>query len=145
MDDLWKVVAELAMASAKRLMEKPALKSFEPQMSDNLRPERVAAEAAIIIGSWDEAKQYYQMFAQGSTSDPLLNYTIDEIDIIRLEREGDLEGALAKAESMRATYTLQTSDQRLQQAAMQLENKIAELRGKLGLDQEGPMTFSLGQ
>ena len=126
-------------------MERPYLRSFEPQMSDNLRPERVAAEAAILLGMWDEAKQYYQMFAQGSTNDPLLMYTIDEIDVIRLEREGDLEGALSAAEALRAKYTLQTADQRMQQAAMQLENKIAEIRGKLGLDQEGPMTLSLAQ
>ncbi len=143
--DRAKPMAERALSSARTLMEKPSLVSFEPQMTEAMRPERVAAEASLLLGQWDDAKRYYQTFAQGSTNDPLLNFTIDEVDIIRLEREGNLQGALDRAVALRATYPMQSQDRRMQETAIQLENRINGIRRKLGLDQEGPMTFSLGQ
>jgi hypothetical protein len=126
-------MATRALASAETLMKKPALKEMEPQMQDNLVPERAAAEACVTLGRWDEARNYYKSFARGATNDPLLMYMIDEIDILKLERSGDLKGALAAAEALQAKYPVATADQRLGQAGAELLRKISELRQKMGV------------
>ena len=137
-------MAERAMVSAKRLMEKPALREVEPQQVESLVPARVAAEASVLLGNWDDAKMYYQTFANGSTADALLNFTIDEVDVIRLEKEGDLQGALDLAISLRSKYPQFTNDQRTAQASQFLEQRIGDLQRKLGITPE-PQVLSLAQ
>lgn len=137
------MMAERALASAKLLMAKPALRDVEPQMSENMVPARVAAESSLLLGQWEQAKQYYREFAQGSTGDALLNYTIDEVDIIRLEKSGDLKGALDLAISMKSKYPRLTNDQRTAQAGQILEQRIGELQQRLGLSPSVPDVFSL--
>lgn len=126
-----RTLADRSLASAKLLLSKPELEQREPRLTEAIRPARVAAEAALMLSDWEGAKNYYRTFSNGSTSDALLNYTIAEVDIIRLERTGDLQGALAAAEALRATYSMQSSDSRVQQAAMELESKISELKARL--------------
>lgn len=126
-------MAQRALASAELLIKKPALKEMEPQMQEALIPERAAAEACVTLGRWDEAKNYYKIFSRGSTADPLLNYMIDEVDILKIMRSGDTKAALAAAEALQTKYPIASPDQRMQQAAGELMRRIGELRGKLGL------------
>jgi hypothetical protein len=130
-----KDLARRALTSAKTLIEKPYLKAWEPQMMENLVPERVAAESALLLGEWEEAKRYYQTFSRGSKADPLLNYTIDEIDIIKLQKEGNVSGALELAMQLQEKYPWNSPDQRMQQAGNELQRRIYDLRRKLGIDE----------
>lgn len=132
-----KALAERSLASAKALIENPALRKNEPQWDERSTPERFAAESALLLGRFDEAKAFYKMLASGVGSDPVLNYLIDEIDIEKLEYKGDVKGALAAAELLQSKYVM-TQDQASQQAASMLMQKISSLRQQLGLAQ-GPM------
>lgn len=131
-----KALAERALASAQKLIENPSLRKNEPQWDERASPERFAGEAALLLGRYDEARAYYKTLANGSTADPLLNYMIDEIEIEKLERSGDVKGALDAAVALQSKYPL-TQDQRMQQAASQLMQKISSLRQQLGLA-DGP-------
>lgn len=130
-----KALAERALNSARKLIEMPALRKNEPQWDERSIPERFAGDACIILGQYDQAKSYYKSMQSGQEADPLLNYMIDAIDIEKLERNGDIRGALAAAEKLQSKYPM-TQDQRMQQAASQLLQKIAALRSKLGIVQD---------
>lgn len=131
-----KQMAERALASATVVMQKPSLLQREPQTSEGAMPEQTAAEACIILGRWKEAEQYYRQVGAQQPNDILLNYIIDEIQIIRQEREGNLRGALATAESLRPKYMAKTGDKRSMQVAARLQGYIDKLRLALALPPE---------
>ncbi|HLP29493.1 MAG TPA: hypothetical protein VK147_12690, partial [Candidatus Didemnitutus sp.] len=86
----------------------------------------------VIAGRWDLALRYYQQLGRGSTADPVLNYKIDEIEILKRERVKDYAGALAVAEGLRGKYSMIAPDRRTQQAAQELEQHIMDLKKRLG-------------
>ncbi len=119
-----------AVASAEAVIKDPSLRAAE-RMDEQTPAELLAADAATVAGKWDLAMRFYRQLGQGM-NDPLLNYRIDEIEILKRQRAKDYEGALAAAEALRAKYPLATADRRLGQAANELETTIQALRRKLG-------------
>ncbi len=101
-------------------------------MPEDAQPELIAADASVIAGKWDLALRYYRQLGQGSTADPILNYKIDEIEIMKKERAKDFAGALAVAEGLRGKYSMMAPDRRTQQAAQELEQHIMTLQRRLG-------------
>lgn len=114
------------------LIKKPALRAWEPQMNNNIVPERMAGEVSAVLGRYDDAANYYRQFARGSAQDPLLNFMIDELQIQKLERAKDYEGALKAALALESKYPVNAPDQRMQQAAMELQRRIMQLQIRLG-------------
>ncbi|MBK6761578.1 MAG: hypothetical protein IPG73_12940 [Ignavibacteria bacterium] len=125
-------MAMRALASAEAIMKTPALRAQESNMPEDAQPELIAADASVIAGKWDLALRYYRQLGQGSTADPILNYKIDEIEIMKKERAKDFAGALAVAEGLRGKYSMMAPDRRTQQAAQELEQHIVTLQRRLG-------------
>lgn len=125
-------MAMRALASAEAIMKTPSLRAQESNMPEDAQPELIAADASVIAGKWDLALRYYRQLGQGSTADPILNYKIDEIEIMKKERAKDYVGALAVAEGLRGKYSLMAPDRRTQQAAQELEQHIMTLQRRLG-------------
>jgi len=121
-----------ALASAEAILKDPALRNSESNFPPDAQPEIIAADAATIAGKWDAAIRYFKQLSQGSTADAVLNYKIDEIEILKRERVKDYNGALRVAEGLRPKYSITAPDRRTQQAAQELEQHIGELQGKLG-------------
>lgn len=123
-------LAARALESARILIQKPHLKKAEPQTDTNALPERYAAEACIILGQWNEASTYYKQLFTLSRQ-PVFNYLADEVEIIKLERAGNIKEALAAAEALQSKYPM-NDDRAMQQAASELMRRIADLRVKSG-------------
>lgn len=125
-------MAARLLASAEKLIAKPNLRTWEPQYEQNLVPERLAAEACAIMGRWDQAASYYRRFAQGQKN-LFIDYLIDELQITKKERAGDVRGALDVARGLQSKYTMTDASQDGQSAAMELGKKISELERRLGI------------
>lgn len=125
-------MASRALKSAQAVITNPSLKSTEPQMNENVVPERVAADACTVLGKWNEAITYYKNFARGGEGDVYVQYYIDEIEILKKERAKDYAGALAIAEKMQSKYPITSTDRAMQQIAGELQRRIVELRNRLG-------------
>jgi hypothetical protein len=67
---------------------------------------------------------------------------MDELDVLKLERAKDLNGALAKAEGLRAKYSMAAADRRSQEAAMELEQKISALQKRLGRSPQAVLSMT---
>lgn len=132
--------AELMLKSAEALIKNPALVQYEPQYEQSLVPERVVAEAYTIMGKWDQAAQAYRRFAQGANN-PFINFLIDELSILKLERAGNLRGALEAARGLQSKYRIDDPSSDAQSAARELQRKISGLEQKLGI---APATVALG-
>ena len=131
--------AQLLLESAEVLIRNPALEPFEPQLDQNMRPERIAAEAYTIMGMWEQAAQSYRRFAQGANN-AYINYMIDELQIRKKLREKDLRGALQVARSLEAKYPMTDPSPDMQNAAADLRSRIADLEQKLGI---APQTVAM--
>ena len=124
--------AAIMLKSAERLMQQPSLIPFEPQYEENLVPERIAAEAYTVMGKWEQAEQAYRRFAQGSNN-PFIAFLIDELSILKLERAGNLRGALQTARGLETKYPMNAPSPDAQNAAVELQAKIREIEQKLGI------------
>ncbi|NQW29835.1 MAG: DUF2723 domain-containing protein [Ignavibacteria bacterium] len=136
------VMAQRALKSAQQIIGNPSLRNAEPQMNENVIPERIAADASAMLGKWTEAINYYKVFASGGEADVYVNYYIDEIEIMKKERRRDYVGALAIAESLQPKYPLTTPDKSTQQVAGELQRKIMELRNRLGAHPDPVITMT---
>lgn len=125
-------MAARLMASAEKLIANPSLREWEPQYEQSLVPERMAAEAATIMGKWDVAASYYRQFAQGAKN-AFIDYLIDELQILKKERAGDLRGALDVARGLQNKYPIMATTQDGQTAAQELAGKISSLERRLGI------------
>ncbi|MCX6141131.1 MAG: DUF2723 domain-containing protein [Candidatus Kapabacteria bacterium] len=121
-----------AVASAEAIIKTPSLRAAEQNMPEDAQPELIAADAAAIAGKWDLSLRYYKALGRGSSADPLLNFKIDEIEILKRERVKDYAGALSVAEGLRSRYAVANADRRTQQAGSELEQRIGELQRRLG-------------
>jgi hypothetical protein len=122
-----------ALASSQDIMKSKEIRERERINEDGAQAELLLAESASLAGNYAIAKATYQQIASRTRGvDPLLSYKMDELDVLKLERAKDLNGALAKAEGLRSKYSMAAADRRSQEAAMELEQKISALQKRLG-------------
>lgn len=125
--------AERLIRLSNRFIESPDLAVRERRYDPNFSPEMLGAEASIIAGKWAEAASYYQAMLSRFGKDPALLYRIDELEIVKAERGGNLRKALELARGLSSKYPLTAPDEPTRGAANMLYSKIDELERKLGI------------
>ncbi len=125
-------MANRMLVTAKAFIADKDLMRRDRQMQQRLLPEQLAADASILLGKYDDAAGYWKSLASNNPNDPMLQYRLDDLEIEKLERKGDLEGALRKAESLLAKYPANSQDRTVQQLAGALQDRIVDLRHRLG-------------
>ncbi len=138
-----RALATRALTSARVLLDKPMLIAVEPQADKDMQPGRYAAEACMVLRQWSEAKNYYNQLAT-TTRQPVFAYLADDVEVSRLEKSGDLKGALAAAQALQSKYPM-NADQGMQQAAAELQRRITELQQKMGINQASVLPFSISE
>ena len=132
-----------ALASSQDIMKSKEIRARERISEESAQAELMLAESAALAGNYAIAKSTYQQIASRTRGvDPLLMYKIDELDILKIERSKDLNGALAAAEQLRAKYPMNAPDRRSQEAAMELEQKINELQKRLGRTPQAALSMT---
>jgi len=123
-------MANRMLSSAKLFMADRGLMMRDRQMSQQITPEEIAAEASILLGKYDDAGRYWKELA---SENPVMSaYRLDELEIIKLERTGDLEGALRKAEALQSKYPVNSPDKGMQQLGNALQTRIQEILTRMG-------------
>lgn len=125
-------MANRMLTSAKAFIADKELMKRDRQMQQGLLPEQLAADASILLDKYDEAARYWKSIPGSNPGDPMLQYRLDDLEIERLDRTGDIEGALRKAESLQSKYPFNSPDKGMQQLGNALQQRIGELRRKLG-------------
>lgn len=97
----------------------------------------------MVLRQWSEAKNYYNQLAT-TTRQPVFAYLADDVEVSRLEKSGDLKGALAAAQALQSKYPM-NADQGMQQAAAELQRRITELQQKMGINQASVLPFSISE
>jgi hypothetical protein len=132
-----------ALASSQDIMKSKEIRERERINEDGAQAELLLAESASLAGNYAIAKATYQQIASRTRGvDPLLSYKMDELDVLKLERAKDLNGALAKAEGLRSKYSMAVADRRSQEAAMELEQKISALQKRLGRSPQAVLSMT---
>jgi hypothetical protein len=132
-----------ALASSQEIIKSKEIRERERINEDGAQAELLLAESASLAGNYAIAKATYQQIASRTRGvDPLLSYKMDELDVLKLERAKDLNGALAKAEGLRAKYSMAAADRRSQEAAMELEQKISALQKRLGRSPQAVLSMT---
>jgi uncharacterized membrane protein len=125
-------LAARALASATKLSNNRKLMEAEPPMDTRESVENIGAQACLLLGNWREAASFYSKMKTDPNYAPMVPYLIDEIEIVKKESAGDLQGALAVAEGLQSKYPM-SADRSTQRAASELMRHISDLRLKLGL------------
>lgn len=114
-------------------MQKPHLLAFANRYGGNFQPEVYAAQAAGLLGRWNDARRLYLTMRAGVGNDPFLQYRLDELDILKLKSEKNYSQALALARELAQKYPLDAQDRGTRAAANTLYQHIDWLEGKLGI------------
>jgi hypothetical protein len=132
-----------ALASAQEIIKSKEIRERERINDDGAQAELLLAESASLAGNYAIAKATYQQIASRTRGvDPLLSYKMDELDVLKLMRARNLNGALAAAEALRAKYPITAPDRRSQEAAMELEQRIGELQKRLGRSPQAALSMT---
>jgi hypothetical protein len=120
-----KKMGALLLKSAESLMKRPDLARME-QVSEQARPAQFAYEGAILAEQWDAAKTY--LAQQGDRQrDAYLRYRIDLVDVLKLIRNGDRAGALARLQAMQMQYDPMSPDPNVAEAGRDIAGRMAML------------------
>jgi len=132
-DQQAKACAERLVNLANLYIQAPDLAVRERRYDPNFNPEILGAEASVVLGRWAEAANFYRNLMMKVGKDITLLYRVDELDVLKAERSGDLKKALNIARGLQAKYTLTAADEASRAAANMLSGKIDQLERRLGL------------
>lgn len=122
--------AQITLKHTEKLINSSELMSADPYVR-SYPPYIIASEAYQLLGQFDNAVAVLNRYKVQNNNAPEIQALIDQIDITRAEKEGNLTKALETAERLVATYRTSTNET-LKSLVPGLERKILELRLKAG-------------
>ncbi|HRK60639.1 MAG TPA: hypothetical protein PLI74_13405, partial [Candidatus Kapabacteria bacterium] len=123
-----KKYATILLTSVQQLMDTPKLIEYE-RFADQFSPFDAAAKAHMMLGNYDKAKEMLMMWQQ-QENNLRIRFEMDNIDVVKLENQGDYRGAMMKANEYMMKYS---QDPQLQQIVSQWYIRLDDLRKKAGL------------